>query len=128
MRVSAAWVKALAEKALRLRKESYDLSIALVDNRAIRKVHAGFLQDGSTTDVITFDYRPDGDAELVISAECALQEAKRRGVNPRHELALYLIHGIMHLAGYDDHKKADREKMRLAEKKLLDRLGLPHVF
>ncbi len=110
------------------------LSIALVDDREIRRVHRDFLSDGSATDVISFDFRDVGmedsefDAELVISAECAVKEARKRKVDALHELALYVVHGILHLGGYRDESAAESKRMRAAERALLGKLGLPHVF
>lgn len=112
------------------------LSIVLVDDRTLRRLHRDFCDDDTETDVITFDLREKGvsslddgfDAELAISAQRALKEAKRRNVAPRHELALYLVHGILHLEGYRDDTPAARARMRAAEKQLLARLKLPHVF
>jgi len=55
---------------------------------------------------------------VVISAETANREAKRRKVHTQEEIYLYLIHGILHLLGYDDTRAIDRKKMKAKEKEL----------
>lgn len=99
----------------------------LVDDRTLRRLHRDFCADDTVTDVITFDLG-DGEAELAISAERAKKEAKRRGADPFHELSLYLVHGILHLQGFRDGTPSQRRRMRAEEKRVLGRLGLPHVF
>jgi probable rRNA maturation factor len=51
--------------------------------------------------------------------------ARELGWQPRHELAYYVVHGILHLAGYDDHDPADRRAMRARERVLMLAAGLP---
>jgi probable rRNA maturation factor len=103
-----------------------ELSIALVDDREIRKVHAEFLDDDSPTDVISFHFDDGGPGpfgELVISAETALREARARKIPPRVELARYAIHGVLHLLGYDDHTPEGRRQMRRLERRYLSTAG-----
>jgi probable rRNA maturation factor len=63
--------------------------------------------------------------DIVASAETARRVAREVGWQPRHELAYYVIHGLLHLAGYDDHSPADRRAMRARERVLLAAAGLP---
>ena len=83
------------------------------------------------TDVITFPLSASKaeclEGELVIGAEIARNQAAERGHAERAELALYVIHGILHLCGYDDHRSADRRKMRARERLYLRQLGLPNI-
>lgn len=120
-------MRRLGEKALCARRSRRRLSLVFVDDRTLRRLHRDFCNDDTVTDVITFDLG-DGEAELAISAERAKKEAKRRGVEPFHELALYIVHGILHLEGFRDETAAQRKRMRAEEEKLLATLGLPHVF
>lgn len=100
-----------------------DVVVALVDDAEIARVHREFLGIDGPTDVITFPY-----GEIVVSAETARREADPRGLPPLHELILYVVHGALHLKGYDDRRARDRERMRAAERRVLRRLGLGDVF
>lgn len=107
------------------------ISVAIVDDAVIREVNVRHLGHDWATDVITFPgddpASPPGTAppagavfgELIISAETAVREAARRRVAPERELALYAIHGTLHLLGFDDQTPPDRARMRRAERKVL---------
>ena len=103
----------------------------LVDDRRIARLHADWLGVAGPTDVITFASAaagpPDGvlRGDIVASAETARRVARAVGWQPRQELAYYVIHGILHLAGYDDMTAADRRAMRARERVLLAAAGLP---
>ncbi len=66
----------------------------------------------------------DGTAEIVVSVERARREAKRMGHTIRAETALYIVHGILHVCGHDDADLKDRRRMRAAEERILESLGL----
>lgn len=104
-----------------------DVSIAVVSDAAIHEINRQFLQHDEPTDVITFvlDQR-DGfiDGEIVVSADTATTIAKRIGWSSQDELLLYVIHGALHLAGYDDLQPDARRKMRSREKHYLASLGV----
>jgi probable rRNA maturation factor len=108
------------------------LSIAIVDDRAIRAVNQEHLDHDWSTDVISFPYSEPGDpelsGELVVSAETASVTARQAGVDPRNELALYLVHGLLHLLGHDDSTVAGREAMRRREGELLQAIGIVNTF
>ena len=108
------------------------LSLALVDDALIRDIHRKFLNEDRPTDVLSFllepisvGHRPAGServfGEVVVSAETAMREAKKRGLPPEEELALYAIHGTLHLVGFDDQDPKCRRKMRRAEQQYLAR-------
>ena len=103
------------------------LSIAVVDDATIAEVHGRFLGQHQPTDVITFPFHDPGqgpvEAEIVISAETACREARRRRLSPLRELALYLVHGLLHLCGYDDHDEQERKRMRSRERHYLRQLA-----
>ncbi|MCX7417380.1 MAG: rRNA maturation RNase YbeY [Planctomycetia bacterium] len=63
--------------------------------------------------------------DIVVSTETAARVSREFGWTPRQELAYYVIHGLLHLSGYDDHSPADRRKMRGRERSLLKSIGLP---
>jgi probable rRNA maturation factor len=57
----------------------------------------------------------------------AVEQATERGHDVHAELTLYVIHGLLHLCGYDDHSERDRKKMRERERHYLRELGLPEI-
>ena len=100
-----------------LRAPEGALSIAVMDDDALAKIHADFLGDSSKTDVITFESGgEEGFAgEICVSAERACAKASEFGNTPDAELCLYIAHGMLHLAGVDDIAPEDAVKMRAAE-------------
>ena len=82
--------------------------------------------------MITFPLGEPGDAslsgELVVSAETAAETAREAGVAPWDELALYLVHGLLHLRGHDDADETGRRAMRSREAEILAGLGLTNTY
>jgi probable rRNA maturation factor len=106
--------------------ESGEISVAVVDDRTIAKIHAEFLDDDSPTDVISFvlDSSPGYlEGEVVASADTAIASAPKYKWPPERELLLYIIHGVLHLVGYDDTTPKARAKMRRMERKYLSVLS-----
>jgi probable rRNA maturation factor len=101
------------------------ISIAVVDNSTIHTINQAHLGHDWPTDVITFPLadpdEPVLTGELVISAEMACTSARELGVEPGDELALYVVHGLLHLCGFDDHDDSARSRMRQREAELLSR-------
>ncbi len=98
-----------------------ELSIAFVSDDAIAQVHADFMADPTPTDVITFpaNVAMESAGEIIVSVDHAHSRAQELGEPFSRELSLYLIHGWLHLAGYDDRNESDRAEMRLAEQAAL---------
>ena len=98
-----------------------ELSVAFVDDATIAQVHADFMDDPSPTDVITFPADPEMESagEIIVSVDHALQRSEELGEPFSRELSLYLVHGWLHLAGYDDRCEDDRFRMRKAEQEAL---------
>ncbi len=108
------------------------ISIALVDQASIHAINREHLGHDWPTDVISFPLSgPDDEelaGELIVSAEMAAETAAEIGVDPRDELALYVVHGLLHLCGYDDLSEADAAEMRRREGELLAACGRPNPF
>jgi probable rRNA maturation factor len=119
---------------------SATISIALVDNAAIHRLNRRHLNHDYPTDVLSFLFESDDppapangdsashiDGEVIISAEMAAQSAERYGWSARDELTLYLVHGLLHLCGYDDRTERKRAAMRRREEAILRllRIDLP---
>ncbi|MBI5779267.1 MAG: rRNA maturation RNase YbeY [Planctomycetes bacterium] len=85
-----------------------------VDNRQIRRLNRAYLGMRNVTDVIAFplaDNRDSVRGEVVVSVEEAARQSRKLGIPLNREIALYCIHGLLHLIGYDDLSKSRRIKM-----------------
>ena len=93
------------------------LSIAFLNKAEHSKIHGDFLQDYRPTDVITFpaDLENEMVGEICVSVDQAIEEAQSRNLIFDKELSLYLIHGWLHLVGFDDRNDTDRKIMRREE-------------
>ena len=139
-RVGIAWgvrARPLHEPAIRAAvraallhggRAGIDVEVALVSDRHLAGIHGRFLGDPAPTDVISFDLGEDGDgpaAEIYVSVDRARAVARERGVEVEGELLLYLVHGALHLCGFDDRTAPQRTRMRAAEAAVLSDLGQP---
>jgi probable rRNA maturation factor len=122
----------VAREAARRRRGSVELSVAVVSDREMRRLHRVHSGLDSTTDVLSFPLSSPRDRVLVgaiaVSRDTARREAARRGHAAYHELMLYVVHGALHILGHDDHEPRARARMRRAEREVLASLGLPAVF
>jgi len=98
-----------------------ELSVALLTDPDLARLHADFLGDPKTTDVITFAGQPAlGLAgEICVSADTAAAYARKHRRPFAEELTLYVVHGWLHLAGYDDLVPVKKRAMRRAERRAL---------
>ncbi len=141
---SAAGTQRLAEvSGCVLRDEGVahaEISVAVVDDAEMSRLHADFLQIEGPTDVLTFPLEGDSleawagpiDArrgsgrricgEVVIGGDMAVRVAGELGSPPSEEVILYLVHGLLHLCGYDDLDDLQRGQMRRREAELLELL------
>lgn len=109
------------------------LSIVVVGRRAMSQLHERHRGQRGPTDVLTFDLGADRrrrlvEGDIVVCGDVAARRTGRRGRAFRAELALYVVHGVLHLAGYDDHDPAGFRRMHAREDALLVELGLGRVF
>lgn len=107
-----------------------ELSLVFLTDTALAQLHADFLADPTTTDVITFEGAPAAGVagEICVSVDTAARYAREHGRDFATELTLYLVHGWLHLAGYDDLVPAKKRVMRRAEARamrLIADAGLP---
>ena len=122
-RTDPAFVRRVVRAALQhVRRPGLRVSLLITDDREIAALHAQFLGDPTPTDVISFE--DDDGAELVVSKETARRCAREHGHTIAAELALYVVHGILHTTGFDDVTARDRERMRMAERAIMQRLRL----
>jgi probable rRNA maturation factor len=90
-----------------------EVEVALVSNRTIARVHREFMNLPEPTDVITFAH-----GEIVASAETARDRAGEFGHGVNEELALYIVHGLLHLNGFDDATRRDASRMHLVQDRI----------
>lgn len=90
------------------------IEISIITDEAIAAVHADFMDDPTPTDVITFHH-----GEILISADTARARAADLGQPLLRELLLYVIHGLLHLNGHEDHGEAERRLMHGIQDEIL---------
>jgi probable rRNA maturation factor len=95
-----------------------EVFVLLVSDRRMASLHRQFLNQSGATDVLTFEH-----GEIFISVETARRNARGFGNSLGHELRLYIVHGLLHLHGFDDQTEAGARKMETTQKKILDKLA-----
>ena len=110
---------------------NHEISLAFVDNPTIHRLNKQYLNHDEPTDVLSFPYSAANakklEGELVVGVEIAKEQASDRGHDVQAELALYVIHGLLHLCGYDDKSATDEKEMRTRERHYLLQLSLPDI-
>jgi probable rRNA maturation factor len=106
--------------------KSATISVAVVDDATIHALNRKFLKHDYPTDVLSFTLDASSDhldGEIILSADTAAAAAEEHGTTSAQEQLLYVIHGMLHLVGYDDRTPDDAERMRSAEQKYLQAAG-----
>lgn len=131
------WVEVQAAKAMALLKLNGSLSARVIDDSDMAMAHAEFCGVEGTTDVITFDLTDPADnapangrveADLLLCIDEAARQAGQRGHETRRELLLYMIHGLLHCLGHDDHDEAGFKRMHAEEDRILAEIGIGPTF
>ncbi len=119
--VNSSRIKSLVIKILKKEKKTVaNISIVFVNAKVIKRLNQRFLNKTHQTDVLSFDNslnlpRKKTSWEIVICADTALLNARIFKTTPSFELKLYLVHGLLHLLGYNDNNPGNRKIMRLKE-------------
>jgi len=129
-KVKQAFLKNIALKVLEsFRKRDGLIDITFVGTRKIKALNKKYMRKSTATDVLSFllnksSVRGTGGiiADIYISSDMAANNAKRFGVSLHKELALYTIHGVLHILGYNDEKENEKIKMRKLEQKFMEKL------
>lgn len=125
----ARLIRAAARHALRAEGvRDGRLGILTADATEMRRFHRRWLGIGNVTDVLTFDLsdRPNEtavDAQIVVCIDAARARARASGASWQQELLLYVVHGCLHLRGYDDRRAADARVMHRREDVIMTELG-----
>ncbi|MDP2044244.1 MAG: rRNA maturation RNase YbeY [Candidatus Omnitrophota bacterium] len=107
------------------RKESGCINICFVDNPLIKEFNIKFLKTSSSTDVLAFNLNNEKSkillADIMISTDTAINNARKFKTTSDYELMLYVAHGILHILGYDDRTKTQMKRMRKKEAEYVNR-------
>lgn len=109
------------------------ISIAIVGDEQMAQLHEQYKDVPGTTDVLTFDLADEPEegvveGEVIICLDEARRQAKQRGHSVRNEMLLYVVHGLLHLLGEDDHDPQAYAQMHAREDAILTALGIGQVF
>jgi len=125
LRCAAATALALSGQPLE------HLSIAIVDDAQMVRLHNDYLSINAPTDVLAFDLRdrPDApvDGQVIVSVDTARRESASRDLALADELLLYVIHGCLHLCGYDDKTPEGASRMYAQEEAVLKKIGIAPI-
>lgn len=112
-----------------------ELSIGIVDDGEMTRLHEQYKGIDGTTDVLTFELGDQAhaesgcvDGEIIVCFDEAKRQAESRGHDVRVELLLYAVHGLLHLIGYDDATEEEARRMHRREDELLNEAGFGSVF
>ena len=116
-RIKEKLTKVLKEEKV---KRTGEINICFISDRLIRRLNKKYLNKDYSTDVLAFEIASPKDknklyADIIISTDTAIRNAKIFKTTPSYELSLYSIHGLLHLLGYDDHSLKDRKIIREKE-------------
>ncbi len=121
-KIKEAWLNKIVEQTLGAVKiKNASVSVAIVGDLEMKKLNKEWRGKNCVTDVLSFDYKfqvPSSkfeiEGEIVISHPQAARQAKEGGHNVDEEIKMLLVHGALHLAGYD-HEKSEREAKKMEE-------------
>lgn len=126
------WLVEHAKAALGLVGATGELRVQLVDDVRMQAAHLEWMDDPTTTDVLTFDMREvaEGplDTDLIVCVDEARRQAIAHGHELKEELLLYIVHGALHCLGYDDATEEEAQLMHAEEDRLLAAIGIGAVF
>lgn len=108
-----------------------EVRIRVVDDEAMASAHQRWSGVEGTTDVLTFDLGTEGtrlDADLIVCLDEARRQAGERGHEPWRELLLYVVHGVLHCLGHDDHDEDRAARMHQVEDETLEAIGVGRTY
>jgi len=125
-RIKSAILKAISSQS---RKESGELTICFVDDKKIKQLNQKYLHRHMPTDVLAFDLSGARDsknifADIIISTDTAVRNARTFKTNPLYEIYLYIVHGVLHILGYNDKNANQRKIMDKEAARILAQLKL----
>lgn len=118
LRVRQSQIEKLVNQVLNAEKMSArEVHIIFVDDQYLRQLHKEYLDDDTPTDVMSFNLSDDDrvDGEIYISLDSAKRHSAEFDVSFDSEISRLIIHGLLHLKGYDDSTASERKEMRIRE-------------
>lgn len=103
-------------------KKSGEITVCLVDDKRIKELNAKYSGKACPTDVLAFDHsknRSEISADIAVSCDTAIRNARVFKTTPLYEVHLYVVHGILHLLGYKDKSKKQADIMQKRAEKCL---------
>jgi probable rRNA maturation factor len=125
LRIARARIAAAAQAALEAERCGHlDVSVTVVGAERIHALNRDHLGHDYPTDVISFTLREEGDpdpllGEVVVSSDRAREEARARGIGADEELLRYVVHGVLHLLGWEDDTPGKRRRMHARQERVL---------
>ena len=110
------------------KKRADSVNVVLVDDDYLLEVNKKFLNHNYKTDVISFDLNGDGEieGEIYVSVQRALVQARRYKVAVEREVVRLIVHGILHLTGWEDKTRSEKLRMRKRENVFVERFFARH--
>ena len=121
---TATWTTFATKTLAAIGKHESSATIAFVSDKRIRELNRQFRGVDKATDVLSFpEDDPDSLGDVAISADTAARQAKQNGLSFDNEIAQLILHGLLHLSGYDhetDNGKMNRLELKLRRKLKID--------
>ncbi len=114
-----------------LNKEQSEVSVLVVNDETMSALHSKHAGIEGSTDVLTFDHGSDEDAvraDIAICIDVAQREAEPRNNSIQNEMLLYILHGLLHCCGFDDHDDATHQEIHAEEDRVLTAIGVGAVW
>lgn len=106
------------------KSKNCEMALHFVNKSTIAKIHKEYFDDPTPTDCITFPFKdPNFLGEVYVCPEVALEYISLHGGNLYEEITLYIVHGFLHLLGWNDQTESEKKKMRSLEKKWMKKLA-----
>lgn len=123
--ISKRFMKSCVKNILTfLNVDCEEISLYFTTEKKITLLHEQFFQDNTPTDCISFPIDKKHLGEIFVCPSVAINYAKKHNQDPLEEVLLYVVHGILHLVGYDDMTPQAKKVMRRMEKKCMDHLRI----
>jgi probable rRNA maturation factor len=133
-KVSTEWIERAAQAALSHQSAAGDITVVLADNPRLQELNRNYLGIDAPTDVLSFpasETDPETGArylgDILISIPRAEEQAQSAGHPLEAELQLLVVHGVLHLLGYDHAETGEKAKMWKAQSEILEVLGLSGI-
>ena len=133
---AGAWLRERAAAGMGVLGVGGEVRVRVVGDEEMAAAHERYAGVAGTTDVLTFDLSEPGDrgegrsvdADILVCSDEAARQAARRGHAVERELLLYVIHGLLHCLGHDDHERDAALRMHAEEDRVLEAVGVGATY